>query len=53
VSTPDPEEWVLHHMEEEPTASMRMSVAMEKVSQNTVVRMVYEQLQLPYHFQEG
>jgi hypothetical protein len=53
VSTPDLEEWVLHHMEEEPRTSMRMSVAMEKVSQNTVVRIVYEQLQLPYHFQDG
>jgi hypothetical protein len=42
----------IHDMEEEPRTSMRMSAAMEKVSQNTVVRMVYEKLLLPYHFQE-
>jgi hypothetical protein len=30
---------------------MRMNVAMKKVSQSTVVKMVCEQLVLPYHFQ--
>jgi hypothetical protein len=42
----------IHHMEGEPRTSMRMSEAMEEVSQNIVMRMVYEQLLLPYHFQE-
>jgi hypothetical protein len=52
VTTPDLEERALRHMVEEPRTSTRMSAATVKVSQNTVVRMVYEQLLHPYHLQE-